>query len=927
MKTITSLVKQTLLLFFAFSTSSLYPQTPGTFNTTFGNGGILSRPVRYSNFVTEDVALQDNFLLVSGRLNANYGNENIVLRYDDNGAIDRSFANNGVLSFPFETGAGYSTINTFPNHDILVHNLVNSTPQEFYPRFSRYNANGVLITSFGNNGYFNLDYLQQDLRIPTNPTIDPNTGDFEIPLNVVTPNPNDLSFLVKVKNDGTVDTGFGNNGQTDNFLGHIASMDRNPFTSSFFEDIFGGAQGDLILGITYPYAGYYQYVNDSGTFIDNSADDRDALFVGRFYEKVFTQLNTNIMLFDGQNIRTFPLDDPNNLYTFSNVYATADASHKPGFKKLNNDEYLLFGGNIYSNYLVSKTTNGGFGLDTTFGNNGIVAVEVSPNNEPWDDKLIDCFQKPNGKLICAGTSVVSGLDGNNYEKLSMIQLFDNGNFDTSFGSNGVNLFDNGYITGSGQILNTNIENPYIPYKPWIGTVKEPFTQKTSVYMVNPLFVHQNGSNIGRLNTEYLELELADTGKYFDLTETNQFSDEVVLGVGFVKNNDNNFAMIRFKEANSNDFFYNNFYGSNTDQILQTDINNGSDDKATSFVIQNDNGIQKILVVGESNGNLAMARYFADGADAGILDASFGNGGIIFAPRPLTITAEFIPNKSINGDNSQFYICGEETEGTTKRFMLKKFDVNGEVDETFLAYDEMENANENKATDVLKTSGGGFIVIGKTFNNGEHILKIRKYDSSGNAVPSFGNNSYIFLNTNDEVSELTDLIELTNGGIAVVGYSEDELLVMVFNGNTGAMDLPFANNGILRGTFGYDSIHLTSVTQEDATNILISGTSELDGKKNVFNAKVYISEFLGVENNTYHDQIILFPNPTSSNIQIKLPLNISLNKISVYDQTGKLIKIQSENLEFVDVENVESGMYFAEISTSEGITTKKIIVQK
>src|SRR5690606_27312850 len=138
--------------------------------------------------------------------------------------------------FPFETGAGASTVDTYPNHDILVHNLV-GTGSNHYPKFSRYDANGNLITAFGNNGYFSMEYLQEDLRIHTKPTIDPDTGDFEIPLNVVTPNPNDrYSFLVKVKNDGTVDTGFGNNGQTDDFLGLIASMERNPFSSSFFED-------------------------------------------------------------------------------------------------------------------------------------------------------------------------------------------------------------------------------------------------------------------------------------------------------------------------------------------------------------------------------------------------------------------------------------------------------------------------------------------------------------------------------------------------------------------------------------------------------------------------------------------------------------------------------------------------------------------
>jgi uncharacterized delta-60 repeat protein len=927
MKTITTLIYWTLLLFFAITASALYSQTPGTFNTTYGNGGIFSRPVRYSDFVTEDVALQDNFLLISGRLNAGYFNENIVVRYNDNGTIDRNFAENGVLRFPFETtGAGYSTVSTYSNNDVLISNLLYNS-QGFYPQFSRYDANGNLITSFGDNGYFNMDYLQDDLRVLTEPTIDPNMGDFEVALSTEEFNANDrTSFLVKVKNDGTIDTDFGNNGQTNIFSGHIASMDRNPFNSNFHQNIFNGAQGDLILGVMHPSSQYYQYIEDAGNFVDNSADDRDAKFVGRFYEKVFTQLNTNIMLFDGQNIRTFPLDDPNNLFTFNSIYETADASHKPGFKKLNNNEYLLFGGNIYSNFLISKTTNEGFGLDTNFGNNGIVAIEVSPNNEPYDDKLIDCFQKPNGKLICAGSSELPNADGNDTYSLSMVQLMDDGNFDTGFGSNGIELFDNSFTTENGQLLTTPIDNPFLQYKPWVGTISEPFTQRKYVEVVNPLFNHNNGVSDGELTTDFTELEFYFFGKYIDLTQTLPSEDEVILGVGYVNNeNDNNFAMVRFKEYLGG--FENHFFGNVSTEILQTDINNGSDDKATSFVIQNDNGIQKILVVGETDGKLAMVRYFADGADAGVLDTSFGNGGIIFIPRPLATTASFVPNKSINGDNNQFYICGEETEGTTKRFILKKYQANGEADQTFLAYDEIENANENKATDVLKTSDGGFIVIGKTFSNGEHILKIRKYDVSGNAVPSFGNNSYIFLNTNDEISELTDLIELTNGGIAVVGYSEDELLVMVFNGNTGAMDLPFANNGILRGTFGYDSIHLTSVSQEDATNILISGTSELDGKKNVFNAKVYISEFLGVENNTYHDQIILFPNPTSSNIQIKLPLNISLNKISVYDQTGKLIKIQSENLEFVDVENVASGMYFAEISTSEGITTKKIIVQK
>src|SRR5690606_12046477 len=198
-------------------------------------------------------------------------------------------------------------------------------------------------------------------------------------------------------------------------------------------------------------------------------------------------------------------------------------------------------------------------------------------------------------------------------------------------------------------------------KPWVGTIVEPFTQQKYVEVIDPLFNHSNGVSLGEIRTEFIDMAFNDINKYKDLTISDSNSDEIILGVGYVNDNNNsNFALFRFKESLGS--FSNNFFGNNYPDILQTDINNGSDDKATSFVIQNDNGIQKILVVGETDGKLAMVRYFADGADAGVLDTSFGNGGIIFAPRPLTTTAFFVPNKSINGDNNQFYICGEETEG-------------------------------------------------------------------------------------------------------------------------------------------------------------------------------------------------------------------------------------------------------------------------
>jgi len=85
-----------------------------------------------------------------------------------------------------------------------------------------------------------------------------------------------------------------------------------------------------------------------------------------------------------------------------------------------------------------------------------------------------------------------------------------------------------------------------------------------------------------------------------------------------------------------------------------------------------------------------------------------------------------------------------------------------------------------------------------------------------------------------------------------------------------------------------------------------------------------SEFSDEALETLSDNtLILFPNPTNSNVEIKTDEKIT--SITVYDINGKESKIESINNK-IDLSNFKSGIYTLKIYTENGISTKKVIKQ-
>lgn len=88
---------------------------------------------------------------------------------------------------------------------------------------------------------------------------------------------------------------------------------------------------------------------------------------------------------------------------------------------------------------------------------------------------------------------------------------------------------------------------------------------------------------------------------------------------------------------------------------------------------------------------------------------------------------------------------------------------------------------------------------------------------------------------------------------------------------------------------------------------------------------YGSPSLGLNEITTEVLITIYPNPVSEKLHIKT-FNHDLKRLALYSVNGQKVLEQNEAQNNIDVSNLPSGVYFLQIETTQGSTTKKIIKQ-
>ena len=95
---------------------------------------------------------------------------------------------------------------------------------------------------------------------------------------------------------------------------------------------------------------------------------------------------------------------------------------------------------------------------------------------------------------------------------------------------------------------------------------------------------------------------------------------------------------------------------------------------------------------------------------------------------------------------------------------------------------------------------------------------------------------------------------------------------------------------------------------------------------VIGVNVYDTSGLATNQTVANPAVMLYPNPTKSVLNLQLPNNTAIDKITITDLTGKMAQEQSQNTEFINVENLANGIYILQATSGTNSFESKFIKQ-
>ncbi|MFN4220491.1 MAG: hypothetical protein ACK4GJ_06205, partial [bacterium] len=138
----------------------------GTLDNSFGNNGFaIFGDNNNVNDVASAMAIHNNKIYIAGVT----GNDVLLLRYNDNGTLDNSFGNNGVATFDYNNRDDNARAIAFDNNYIYLAGYTLGGNSDVL--LLRCDFNGNLDISFGNNGfatYHNANEIAYAMAIDNN---------------------------------------------------------------------------------------------------------------------------------------------------------------------------------------------------------------------------------------------------------------------------------------------------------------------------------------------------------------------------------------------------------------------------------------------------------------------------------------------------------------------------------------------------------------------------------------------------------------------------------------------------------------------------------------------------------------------------------------------------------------------------------------
>ncbi|MCW1964612.1 T9SS type A sorting domain-containing protein [Chryseobacterium viscerum] len=215
----------------------------GSIDTTFGNNGIVLQEANLGRLVVQN---DSKLILIGQKADGTF----VKSRYSENGILDNTYNNNSISYTPIQNYSTYFCTATGKDNNTYIYGVSSSATSPVSTiTLMKLNQNGDLDNSFGTNGvvnesYYNTNnyYVDNNILYPTL-LLDNSNHLFLVCMASPTGNAADLNqFIKKFNPDGSVDYGFGNNGIVDVDLNNKEFMRSAIMTSDQKILIFGNHQ-------------------------------------------------------------------------------------------------------------------------------------------------------------------------------------------------------------------------------------------------------------------------------------------------------------------------------------------------------------------------------------------------------------------------------------------------------------------------------------------------------------------------------------------------------------------------------------------------------------------------------------------------------------------------------------------------------------
>lgn len=258
---------------------------------------------------------------------------------------------------------------------------------------------------------------------------------------------------------------------------------------------------------------------------------------------------------------------------------------------------------------------------------------------------------------------------------------------------------------------------------------------------------------------------------------------------------------------------------------------GFEDNVNTMVIQSDG---KIIVAGnfslDANGSsydCFLARYNSDGT----LDNTFGTNGKVITD--FGNNFESFNSVTLQG-NGKIVVVGD----ANYNIIMARYTINGVLDNTFgnggKVITDFGNGDSEEGYAVAIQSDGKILVGGETntiSTDAWFDMAVVRYDSAGNIDNTFGTNGIATTDFGNAANEYCRSIALQNDGkIVIAGFrigtspNYTDFAVARFN-STGTLDSSFATNGQLTEDFGTSGDKAQSVVIQPDDKIIVAGYND------------------------------------------------------------------------------------------------------